>query len=68
MLALRRSSGLFRAALRQHLTPSANISAKPAKHNVSTGEHLIAMTAMFVTVLVPSGWILTHLEDYKKRS
>lgn len=37
MLALSRSSGLFRAALRHHLTPRANISAKPAKHNVSTG-------------------------------
>ncbi|XP_060783106.1 cytochrome c oxidase subunit 8B, mitochondrial [Neoarius graeffei] len=67
MLALSRSSGLLRAALRHNFTPRANISAKPAKHVVSTGEHAIAMVAMFVTILVPSGWILTHLEDYKKR-
>ncbi|KAB5571686.1 hypothetical protein PHYPO_G00227920 [Pangasianodon hypophthalmus] len=67
MLALSRSSGLFRAALRQHLTPRANISAKPAKHVVSTGEQVIALTAMFLTILVPSGWVLAHLEDYKKR-
>lgn len=37
MLALSRSSALFRAALTQHLTPRANISAKPAKHVISTG-------------------------------
>ncbi|KAG7329472.1 hypothetical protein KOW79_007646 [Hemibagrus wyckioides] len=67
MQALSRSSGLFRAALRQHLTPRANISAKPAKHVMSTGEHVIAMVTMFVTILVPSGWILANLEDYKKR-
>lgn len=37
MLALSRSSGLLRAALRHNFTPRANISAKPAKHVVSTG-------------------------------
>ncbi|GAA6080838.1 cytochrome c oxidase subunit 8B, mitochondrial [Tachysurus ichikawai] len=67
MQALRRSSGLFRATLRQHLTQRANISAKPAKHVVSTGEHVIALMSMFVTILVPSGWILNNLENYKKR-
>ncbi|KAF7707765.1 cytochrome c oxidase subunit 8B, mitochondrial [Silurus meridionalis] len=67
MLALSRSSGLLRAALRQHLTQRANISAKPAKHHISTGEHVVTMLAMFVTILVPSGWILNNLENYKKR-
>ncbi|KAK3535694.1 hypothetical protein QTP70_020574 [Hemibagrus guttatus] len=67
MQALSRSSGLFRTAMRQHLTQRANISAKPAKNVVSTGEHMIAMLTMFVTILVPSGWILANLENYKKR-
>ncbi|KAM9470679.1 cytochrome c oxidase subunit 8B [Clarias gariepinus] len=67
MQALSLSSGLFRAALRQHLTPRASITSKPAKHVLSTGEQLVAMATMFMTILVPSGWILTNLEEYKKK-
>ncbi|XP_031141307.1 cytochrome c oxidase subunit 8B, mitochondrial [Sander lucioperca] len=60
-------SRLFRSALRTQLVPVANVSAKPAKHHISAGEQAIAMTALFVAVLGPSGWILAHLEDYKKK-
>ncbi|TDH09107.1 hypothetical protein EPR50_G00083090 [Perca flavescens] len=60
-------SRLFRSALRTQLVPVANVSAKPAKHHISTGEQAIAMTALFVAILGPSGWILAHLEDYKKK-
>ena len=33
----------------------------------SLQEQAIAMGVMVVTILGPSGWILAHLEDYKKR-
>ncbi|XP_032380285.1 cytochrome c oxidase subunit 8B [Etheostoma spectabile] len=60
-------SRLFRSALRTQLVPVAHVSAKPAKHHISAGEQVIAMTALFVAILGPSGWILAHLEDYKKK-
>ncbi|XP_044213686.1 cytochrome c oxidase subunit 8B, mitochondrial [Thunnus albacares] len=60
-------SRLFRSALRTQLVPVANVSAKPAKHHVTAGEQAIAMTAFFVSILVPSSWILAHLEDYKHK-
>ncbi|XP_070828428.1 cytochrome c oxidase subunit 8B [Chaetodon trifascialis] len=60
-------SRMFRSALRTQLVPVANLSSKPAKHTVSAGEQAVAMTSMFVVILGPSGWILAHLEDYKKK-
>ncbi|XP_036423909.1 cytochrome c oxidase subunit 8B, mitochondrial [Colossoma macropomum] len=63
-----RSLNLLRAPLRQNfIPPRAQISVKPAKHNISAGEQAFAMVVMFVTILVPSGWILANLENYKKR-
>ncbi|XP_062856370.1 cytochrome c oxidase subunit 8B, mitochondrial [Trichomycterus rosablanca] len=67
MLPLSPTSALLRSAVRHQLTARANISAKPAKHVISTGEQAIAMLTMFVTILAPSGYVLAHLEDYKKR-
>ncbi|XP_033824380.1 cytochrome c oxidase subunit 8B, mitochondrial [Periophthalmus magnuspinnatus] len=60
-------SGLFRHALRTQVVPVARVSAKPAQHNISAGEQAFALTVMFTTILGPSGWILAHLEDYKKK-
>ncbi|XP_039987882.1 cytochrome c oxidase subunit 8B, mitochondrial [Xiphias gladius] len=59
-------SRLLRSALRTQPVPVANLSSKPAKHNVTAGEQAIAMTVFFVTILGPSGWILAHLGDYKR--
>ncbi|KAF7642162.1 hypothetical protein LDENG_00263340 [Lucifuga dentata] len=58
---------LFRSAVRTQRTSVACVSSKPAKHHVTAGEQAIALTAMFVTILGPSSWILAHLEDYKKK-
>ncbi|KAM4734672.1 cytochrome c oxidase subunit 8B [Anableps anableps] len=61
------ASRLFSSALRSRVVPAANLMTKPAKENITAGEQAIAMTAFFVTILVPSAWILAHLEDYKKK-
>ncbi|KAL6480681.1 hypothetical protein MHYP_G00117140 [Metynnis hypsauchen] len=63
-----RSLNLLRAPLRQNfVSPRVQISVKPAKHHLSVGEQTFAMVVMFATILVPSGWILANLENYKKR-
>ncbi|XP_035251831.1 cytochrome c oxidase subunit 8B, mitochondrial [Anguilla rostrata] len=67
MSGLNRSFNFLRTTLRPHIIPKANVSAKPAKHPLTAGEQAIGMLAMFTVILVPSGWILAHLEDYKKR-
>uniref|UniRef100_A0A3Q1H2D4 Cytochrome c oxidase subunit 8B, mitochondrial n=1 Tax=Acanthochromis polyacanthus TaxID=80966 RepID=A0A3Q1H2D4_9TELE len=61
------ASRLLRVALRTHVVPVANLTSKPAKHIIPAGEQAIAMTALFATILGPSGWVLAHLEDYKKK-
>ncbi|XP_026167618.1 cytochrome c oxidase subunit 8B [Mastacembelus armatus] len=61
------ASRLLRSALRTQLIPVANVASKPAKHNVTVGEQAIAMAVLFVTILAPSSWVLSHLEDYKKK-
>ncbi|CAG06209.1 unnamed protein product [Tetraodon nigroviridis] len=67
-MSLPAASRLLRSALRTRLLPAANVTSKPARHKVTAGEQAIAMTVLFVTILAPSGWILAHLEDYKKHA
>ncbi|KAJ8249121.1 hypothetical protein GJAV_G00231400 [Gymnothorax javanicus] len=67
MSGFNRSFNLLRTTLRTTITPKANITAKPAKHVLTFGEQAIGMVTMFAIILVPSGWVLSHLEDYKKR-
>uniref|UniRef100_A0A803TXN1 Cytochrome c oxidase subunit 8A, mitochondrial n=1 Tax=Anolis carolinensis TaxID=28377 RepID=A0A803TXN1_ANOCA len=31
-------------------------------------EQVIALSVMFAAFLIPSGWVLSHLEDYKNHS
>ncbi|KAI4889845.1 hypothetical protein NFI96_010478, partial [Prochilodus magdalenae] len=62
-----RSVSLLRAPLRHSLIPRAQISVKPAKHDISVGETCFVMAVMFATILGPSGWVLANLENYKKR-
>ncbi|XP_024130224.1 cytochrome c oxidase subunit 8A, mitochondrial [Oryzias melastigma] len=45
----------------------ANMYSKPPKENIGVVETTIGMGVFTLTILGPSGWILAHLEDYKKK-
>ncbi|KAM6969097.1 cytochrome c oxidase subunit 8A, mitochondrial [Tautogolabrus adspersus] len=68
-------SGLLRTfasraapALRQHsVVQKANMYSKPAKDKIGVKETAIGITMFSLAILGPSGWILAHLEDYKKK-
>ncbi|XP_047201471.1 cytochrome c oxidase subunit 8A, mitochondrial [Girardinichthys multiradiatus] len=68
-------SGLLRTVasraapvLRGHtVTQTANLYTKPAKEKIGTIETTVALGLFTVVILGPSGWVLAHLEDYKKK-
>ncbi|KAM6172578.1 cytochrome c oxidase subunit 8B, mitochondrial-like [Erethizon dorsatum] len=45
-----------------------HVSAKPARTPTSPMEQAVGISAMFISFLVPAGWVLSHLESYKKSS
>ncbi|XP_017290347.1 cytochrome c oxidase subunit 8A, mitochondrial [Kryptolebias marmoratus] len=49
------------------LTQTANLYTRPAKEKIGVVETTIAMSIFSITILGPSGWVLAHLEDYKKK-
>ncbi|XP_077394522.1 cytochrome c oxidase subunit 8A, mitochondrial-like [Festucalex cinctus] len=69
-------SGLLRTiacravpALRGHtICPRANIHSRPAKEKIGAMETVVALGLFTLAILGPSGWILVHLEDYRKRA
>ncbi|XP_044022972.1 cytochrome c oxidase subunit 8B, mitochondrial [Siniperca chuatsi] len=55
-------------ALRGHnLTQRANLYTRPAKEKIGPAETAIGMSMFSLAILGPAGWILAHLEDYKKK-
>uniref|UniRef100_A0A671E5U7 Cytochrome c oxidase subunit 8 n=1 Tax=Rhinolophus ferrumequinum TaxID=59479 RepID=A0A671E5U7_RHIFE len=55
---------LLQAPLRGWVVPRAYISAKPAK--TPTSASVSTSQAAGVGFLIPAGWVLSHLESYKK--
>ncbi|XP_036981422.1 cytochrome c oxidase subunit 8B, mitochondrial [Acanthopagrus latus] len=54
--------------LRGHtVAQRANVSGKPAKTVVGPMETVFGIAMFSMAILAPSGWILAHLEDYKKK-
>ncbi|XP_004082799.1 cytochrome c oxidase subunit 8A, mitochondrial [Oryzias latipes] len=45
----------------------ANMYSKPPKENIGVVETSVGLGVFTLTILGPSGWILAHLEDYKKK-
>ncbi|XP_034033013.1 cytochrome c oxidase subunit 8A, mitochondrial [Thalassophryne amazonica] len=60
-------SRLLRNAARTQLVPRARISSQPPEEPLTAVDLVVGITALSVVILGPSCWILSHLEDYKKR-
>jgi len=45
----------------------ANVASQPAKDPLGPVETVIGISGFAVALLGPMGWILCHLEDYKKK-
>uniref|UniRef100_A0A3P8SJ89 Cytochrome c oxidase subunit 8A n=1 Tax=Amphiprion percula TaxID=161767 RepID=A0A3P8SJ89_AMPPE len=55
-------------ALRRHsITQRAHLYTKPAKEKIGPVETVVGIGLFSLAILGPSGWILAHLEDYKKK-
>ncbi|XP_042083196.1 cytochrome c oxidase subunit 8A, mitochondrial-like [Haplochromis burtoni] len=54
--------------LRGHVVAQrASIYTRPAKDKIGSFETAVGLGIFSLTILGPSGWILAHLEDYKKK-
>ncbi|KAG8522586.1 Cytochrome c oxidase subunit 8A, mitochondrial [Galemys pyrenaicus] len=47
--------------------PRAQIHSKPPRVQLGTMDVVIGLTSCFLCFLLPSGWVLSNLESYKKR-
>ncbi|XP_052569446.1 cytochrome c oxidase subunit 8B, mitochondrial [Peromyscus californicus insignis] len=59
---------LLQAPVKYTVVPKAHISAKPAQTPTSAMEQAVGIMTIFVGFMVPAGWVLSHLESYKKSS
>ena len=60
---LRGLTGLTQRLPVQH----AQIHSKPPREQLGTMDVAVGLTSCFLYFLLPSGWVLSHLESYKKR-
>uniref|UniRef100_A0A4X2KBF9 Cytochrome c oxidase subunit 8 n=1 Tax=Vombatus ursinus TaxID=29139 RepID=A0A4X2KBF9_VOMUR len=63
-LAPRLLSDLTRPARGLLRVPRAPLHAQPAREELSLLDKTIAMTASFISLLLPAVWILSHLDSY----
>ncbi|XP_076972004.1 cytochrome c oxidase subunit 8A, mitochondrial [Tamandua tetradactyla] len=52
---------------RRLLVPRAQIYSKPPREQLGPLDNAIGLISCFLCFFVPSGWVLSHLENYKKR-
>ncbi|TFK02309.1 putative polypeptide N-acetylgalactosaminyltransferase 8 [Platysternon megacephalum] len=67
MLGFQRAFRLLNATVRNQIVPRANIASGAPEEIVTPVDQAIAMTVFFAAFLIPSGWILAHMEDYKRK-
>ncbi|KAF3822428.1 hypothetical protein GH733_007802 [Mirounga leonina] len=68
MLRLGCTTRLLQAPLRGWVVPKAHVSAKPARTPTSPTEQAIGLSVMFLSFLIPAGWVLAHVDSYKRSS
>nr|XP_058893472.1 cytochrome c oxidase subunit 8A, mitochondrial-like [Kogia breviceps] len=47
--------------------PQAQIHSKPPREQLGTMDIAVGLTSCFLGFLLPSGWVLSHPQSYKKR-
>ncbi|XP_041584423.1 cytochrome c oxidase subunit 8A, mitochondrial-like [Vulpes lagopus] len=52
---------------RRLLVQRAQIHSKPPREQLGTMDVAVGLTSCFLRFLLPSGWVLSHLESYKKQ-
>ncbi|XP_021497975.1 cytochrome c oxidase subunit 8A, mitochondrial [Meriones unguiculatus] len=52
---------------RRLVAPRAQIHSKPPREQLGVVDLTIGLTCSFVCCLLPAGWVLSHLDSYKKR-
>ncbi|KAM3920280.1 LOW QUALITY PROTEIN: cytochrome c oxidase subunit 8A, mitochondrial [Leptodactylus fuscus] len=62
-----RAYGLLRQSRSPRIMNKAWASQKAQTQQLSGGEQAIGLGVFFSVFLVPSGWVLAHLENYKSR-
>ncbi|PWS23199.1 hypothetical protein DKP78_14395 [Enterococcus faecium] len=45
----------------------SSIYSKPPKNKIGAGQSFFIMSVFTVAMLVPAGWIMHHLPEYRKR-
>ncbi|NP_001090969.1 cytochrome c oxidase subunit 8B, mitochondrial [Phacochoerus africanus] len=68
MLRLAPTVRLLQAPLGGWVVPKAHIYAKPARTPTSPTEQAIGLSVTFLSFLIPAGWVLSHLDHYKRSS
>uniref|UniRef100_A0A8C5UL17 Uncharacterized protein n=1 Tax=Malurus cyaneus samueli TaxID=2593467 RepID=A0A8C5UL17_9PASS len=66
MRGFQRGSQLLAAALQIARVPRAQIRSLPPEHPLSPAVS-IALAMMFSSFLLPTAWVLAHVQDYKSR-
>ncbi|XP_012876544.1 PREDICTED: cytochrome c oxidase subunit 8A, mitochondrial [Dipodomys ordii] len=52
---------------RRLVVPRAQVHSRPAREQIGSLDVAIALTSCFICFFLPSGWVLSNLESYKKR-
>ncbi|KAL1788297.1 cytochrome c oxidase subunit 8A, mitochondrial [Sigmodon hispidus] len=52
---------------RRLMVPRAQVHSKPPREQLGVVDVTIALASCFTCCLLPAGWVLSHLDNYKKR-